>query len=70
MNFQEIATSNPNLKIHTHIFQYNSTLENSLSLSDEIGDFKWLGKDDDESILSNSLKDEIISYCKKKKLIY
>ncbi|MFR5684288.1 MAG: hypothetical protein ACLUD1_09640 [Clostridia bacterium] len=42
----------------------------TVSLSDEIGDFKWFGKDDDESILSNSLKDEIISYCKKKKLIY
>lgn len=70
MDFDEIATSDPNLKIHMNIFIYEGTLIGELSTSSEIESFMWLGVDDDISILSNTLKNEIVPYCKEKKLIY
>ncbi len=70
MDFDEIATSDPNLKIHMNIFIYESTLTGELSTSSEIESFMWFGVDDDTNILSNTLKNEIIPFCKEKKLIY
>lgn len=70
MDFIEIATSNPNLKIHMHIFKYNGVLEGELTITDEIESFKWFGINDDMNILSNTLKNEIIPYALENKLIY
>ena len=49
---------------------YEGTLTGELSTSSEIESFMWFGVDDDTSILSNTLKNEIIPFCKEKKLIY
>ncbi len=69
MDFIETATSDPNLKIHMHIFKYDDLLEGELTLSDEIEDFMWFGQNDDQNILSNTLKNEIIPYAIKHGLI-
>ncbi|UKI27235.1 MAG: hypothetical protein L6V91_00765 [Bacilli bacterium] len=50
MDFDEIATSDPNLKIHMNIFIYEGTLTGELSTSSEIESFMWFGVDDDTSI--------------------
>lgn len=70
MDFIEVATSDPTKKIHMYIFKYNGVLEGELTLSDEIEKFMWFGIDDDTSILSNTLKNEIIPYVIKNKLIF
>ena len=70
MDFDEIATSDPNLKIHMNIFTYDGNLTGELTTSKEIEKFMWFGYDDDVNILSNTLKNEIIPYCKQKRLIY
>ncbi len=62
MEFDEIATSDPNLKIHMNIFLYEGELEGELTISDEIENFMWFGRNDDVNILSNTLKNEIIPY--------
>lgn len=69
MDFQEIATSDPTLKIHMYIFKYDGTLEGTLSVSDEIESFCWFQTDNKDVVLSNTLKNEIVPYCKKNKLI-
>lgn len=70
MDFIETATSDPNLKIHMYIFIYEGDLVGELTTSDEIESFMWFGIDDDQSILSNTLKNEIIPYSLKKGFIY
>lgn len=69
MNFMEIATSDPNQKIHMHIFQYEGELEGELTVSEEIEKFMWFGRKDDINLLSNTLKNEIIPYALKNNLI-
>lgn len=69
MEFDEIATSDPNLKIHMNIFIYDGILEGELTISDEIEKFMWFGKNDDRNILSNTLKNEIIPYAIENSLI-
>lgn len=69
MDFEEVATSDPSKKIHMNIFKYNGKLQGELSISNEIEKFMWFGIDDDRSILSNTLRNEIIPYCIKNKLI-
>lgn len=69
MDFEEIATSDPNRKIHMNIFQYNGELQGELTTSEEIEAFMWFGINDDRNLLSNTLKNEIIPYCIEKKLI-
>ena len=69
MDFEEIATSNPNQKIHMNIFRYNGQLKGELTTSDEIESFMWFGVNDDMRILSNTLKNEIVPYCIKMGLI-
>lgn len=70
MDFNEIATSDPTLEIHMNIFIYKGELHGELSTSDEIENFMWFGIDDDINLLSNTLKNEIIPYAIKNKLIY
>lgn len=70
MEFDEITTSDPSLEIHMDIFIYKGELCGELSTSDEIEDFMWFGIDDDINLLSNTLKNEIIPYAIKNKLIY
>ena len=69
MDFEEIATSNPNLKIHMNIFEYKGNLKGELTISEEIEKFMWFGTDDDKNLLSNTLKNEIVPYCIQKGLI-
>ena len=70
MDFDEIATSDPNLKIHMNIFIYDGELAGEFTTSDEIGTFMWIGKDDDTTVFSNTLKNEIVPYCIENNLIY
>lgn len=69
MEFDEIATSDPNKKIHFHVFKYNGALTGELTLSDEIGDFLWYDSSLGDDILSNTLKNEVVPYCLKNNLI-
>ena len=70
MDFEEIATSNPNLKIHMYVFEYNGLLEGELIASDEIEGFMWFGAEDNKNLLSNTLKNEILPYATERGLIY
>ena len=70
MDFIETATSDPNLKIHMYIFKYNGLLEGELTISEEIESFMWFGAEDNQNILSNTLKNEIIPYALEEGLIY
>ena len=65
MDFEEIATSNPNKKIHMNIYKYNG----ELTTSEKIEKFMWFGINDNKELLSNTLKNEIIPYCIKQGLI-
>ena len=69
MDFDEIATSDPNLEIHFYIFIYNNQLKGELQISEEIEGFLWYESIMGDEILSNTLKNEVIPYCLKKRLI-
>lgn len=69
MDFDEIATSDPNLKIHFYVFKYEGTLQGELETSDEIDSFLWYDTSCGEDILSNTLKHKVIPYCLENKLI-
>lgn len=69
MNFEEIASSDPNLKIHFYLFYYDGKLKGELTTSDEIESFLWYDSSMGEEILSNTLKNEVVPYCISKKLI-
>ena len=69
MDFDEIATSDPNLKIHFYVFKYNGSLEGTLETSDEIESFLWYDTSIKEDILSNTLKHKVIPYCIENHLI-
>lgn len=69
MDFKEVATSDPNLNIHMHIYKYDGILKGELSTSEEIESFFWFGFDDDVNILSNSLKNVVVPYAKENGLI-
>ena len=70
MDFEEQATSDPNLKIHMNLYLYNGKLEGNFTTSEEIEYFKWFGVEDDFNLLSYALKNVIIPYCKDNNLIY
>lgn len=70
MDFEEIATSDPNLKIHMNLFIYAGELNGELTTSDEIESFMWFGINDDKKLLSYALRNVIIPYCIENKLIY
>lgn len=65
MDFDEIATSNPNLKIHFYVFEYEGILEGELATSEEIEGFLWYDTSSGYEILSNTLKNEVVPYCLK-----
>lgn len=69
MDFDEIATSDPNLKIHFFVYKYNGKLEGTFNVSDEIEKFLWYDTSCGTEILSNTLKNEVVPYCKKEDLI-
>lgn len=70
MDFNEIATSDQKTEIHFYVFEYEGLLGGELTTSEEIENFMWFGYDDETNILSNTLKNEVIPYCKKNNLIY
>lgn len=69
MEFDEIATSDGKTPIHFYVFKYNGYLEGKLNTSEEIENFKWYDSNEGEEILSNTLKNEVVPYCLKKRLI-
>lgn len=69
MDFDEIATSDPNLKIHFYVFIYNGQLEGKLATSNEIESFLWYDTSLGDKLLSNTLKHQVIPYCLNNKLI-
>ena len=69
MDFFEIATSDPNQEIQFYVFKYNGNLKGDLMESEEIENFLWYNSEINNIILSNTLKNEVVPYCLKKKLI-
>ena len=69
MNFEEIATSDPNLKIHFHLFNYTGELKGELTTSDEIENFIWYDTTMKDIPLSHVLNNKVIPYCLDKKII-
>ena len=69
MDFEEIATSDPNLKIHFYVFIYEGELNGELTTSEEIENFLWYETKLGNDILSNTLKNEVVPYCVKNNLI-
>lgn len=69
MDFDEIATSDPNKEIHFYVFEYLGELEGNLKIGDEIENFLWYNTSHGEEILSNTLKNEVVPYCIKQKKI-
>lgn len=69
MDFDEIATSDPNLKIHFYVFIYNGKLQGILETSNEIESFLWYDTSLGDNILSNTLKHQVIPYCLNNNLI-
>ena len=69
MDFIETATSDPTKKIHMHIFIYEGELKGTLTTSEEIENFMWFDSNDDYNLLSYALKNEVVPYAKKNKLI-
>ncbi len=70
MDFKEVATSDPKLDIHMYVFQYDGELGGKTTTSEEIEAFMWFGINDDQTLLSNTLKNKILPYAIKNKLIY
>ena len=69
MDFDEIATSDPNKKIHFYVFRYNGSLQGELTESEEIEKFLWYDTSYGQDILSNTLKNEVVPYCLTEKYI-
>lgn len=63
MDFDEITTSDSNLKIHFFVFIYTCPLQGELETSNEIESFLWYDTSMGESLLSNTLKHKVIPYC-------
>ena len=69
MEFDEIATSDGKTPIHFYVFKYNGLLKGKPTISEEIEKFMWYDSSEGNEILSNTLKNEVVPYCLKKKLI-
>ncbi len=69
MEFEEIATSDGKTPIHFYVFKYNGLLNGDLNTSDEIESFLWYDSSMGDSMLSNTLKNEVVPYCLKNNLI-
>ena len=69
MEFDENATSDGKTPIHFYVFKYKGKLKGELEISQEIEKFLWYDSSLGNEILSNTLKNEVIPYCLKNKLI-
>ena len=69
MNFEEIASSDQNLKIHFYLFYYEGKLKGELTTSDEIESFIWYDTSMKDVKLSHVLNNKVVPYCLNKKLI-
>ena len=69
MNFEEIASSDPNLKIHFYLFYYKGKLKGDLTTSNEIESFIWYDTSMKDIKLSHVLNNKVIPYCLENKLI-
>lgn len=69
MDFEETASSDPNLKIHFYLFYYDGKLKGELTTSDEIESFFWYDTSMKDIKLSHVLNNKVIPYCLNKKLI-
>ena len=69
MEFDEIATSDGVTPIHFYVYQYLGELTGELVTSDEIESFLWYDSSCGTELLSNTLKNEVVPYCLKKKYI-
>ena len=69
MEFDEIATSDGKTPIHFYVFKYDGELEGVLTTSEEIEKFEWYDSTLGTEMRSNTLKNEVITYCLQKKLI-
>jgi 8-oxo-dGTP pyrophosphatase MutT (NUDIX family) len=69
MEFDEIATSDGVTPIHFYVYQYLGELTGELVTSDEIESFLWYDSSCGTELLSNTLKNEVVPYCLKKKFI-
>lgn len=69
MEFDEIATSDSSTRIHFYVFEYDGILQGDLETSDEIEAFLWYNSSQQDVLLSNTLKNEVIPYCLKEKKI-
>lgn len=65
MDFDEIATSDQNTKIHFYVFEYCDEINGTLTISEEIESFLWYDTKKGYDILSNTLKNEVVPYCLK-----
>lgn len=70
MDFDEVATSDPSHDIHMYVFQYDGDLNGQATVSDEIEAFMWFGINDDQTLLSNTLRNKILPYAIENKLMY
>ncbi len=68
MNFEETASSDPNLKIDYYLFNYRGELNCPLKTSEEITNFVWYTTKMDIP-LSPTLEHIVIPYCIKNNLI-
>ena len=68
-DFIETATSDPNLKIHFHLFNYTGVLKGELTTSEEIENFVWYDTSMNNIPLSHVLNNKVIPYCLKNKTI-
>lgn len=69
LEFDEIATSDGITPIHFYVFQYDGILCGEFQVSEEIESFLWYDSSCGTDILSNTLKNEVVPYCLKNKLI-
>lgn len=69
MEFNEIASSDNVSQIHYNLFIYDGILEGTLETSEEIEYFIWYEQNMGQEMLSNTLKNEVVPYCKENKLI-
>lgn len=69
LEFDEIATSDGITPIYFYVFQYDGILCGEFQVSEEIESFLWYDSSCGTNILSNTLKNEVVPYCLKNKLI-
>ena len=69
MEFEETASSDPNLKIHYYLFNYEEELNCNLLTTEEITEFIWFDTSMTDIALSPTLNHIVIPYCKENNLI-